>query len=121
MQIDINKQLEIIKRGIVELIPEEELVKKLKKGKPLKIKWGADPSAPDIHLGHTVVLNKLRQFQELGHEIIFIIGDFTALIGDPSGRSDSVAKRTQPPAARQPPRRASPPIRPKNCSRWWTS
>ncbi|HTY13476.1 MAG TPA: tyrosine--tRNA ligase [Candidatus Omnitrophota bacterium] len=89
MQVDIDKQLAIIKRGIVELIPEAELVKKLKKGKPLKIKWGADPSAPDIHLGHTVVLNKLRQFQELGHEVIFIIGDFTAMIGDPSGRSET--------------------------------
>ena len=89
MQIDINKQLEIIKRGIVELIPEDELVKKLQKGKPLKIKWGADPSAPDIHLGHTVILNKLRQFQELGHEIIFLIGDFTARIGDPTGKSET--------------------------------
>jgi len=85
----IEKQLEIIKRGCVELIPEKELVEKLKKGKPLKIKFGADPSAPDIHLGHTVVLNKLRQFQDLGHEIIFIIGDFTAMIGDPTGRSET--------------------------------
>ncbi|OGC07926.1 tyrosine--tRNA ligase [candidate division WOR-1 bacterium RIFOXYD2_FULL_36_8] len=85
----IQEQLNIIKRGIVELIPENELVEKLKKGKPLKIKFGADPSAPDIHLGHTVVLNKLKQLQDLGHEIIFLIGDFTAMIGDPTGKSET--------------------------------
>ncbi len=78
-----------IKRGTVEIISEAELAKKLKQGKPLRIKWGADPSAPDIHLGHTVVLNKLKQFQDLGHEIIFLIGDFTAMIGDPSGKSET--------------------------------
>ncbi len=87
--MDIQKQLEIIKRGAVELIPEDELVKKLQKGKPLKIKWGADPSAPDIHLGHTVVLRKLKALQDLGHEVIFIVGDFTAMIGDPSGKSET--------------------------------
>ncbi|MFA5113982.1 MAG: tyrosine--tRNA ligase [Candidatus Margulisiibacteriota bacterium] len=81
--------LELIKRGASELIPEEELSAKLQKGRPLKIKWGADPSAPDIHLGHTVILNKLRQFQDLGHEVIFIIGDFTARIGDPTGKSET--------------------------------
>ncbi|MFH1684443.1 MAG: tyrosine--tRNA ligase [Candidatus Margulisiibacteriota bacterium] len=85
----IEEQLKIIKRGAVELIPEDELVKKLEKGKPLKIKWGADPSAPDIHLGHTVILAKLRHFQDLGHEVIFLIGDFTARVGDPSGRSET--------------------------------
>lgn len=85
----IEKQLEIIKRGIVEIIPEQELIEKLKQNRPLKIKWGADPSAPDIHLGHTVVLNKLRQLQDLGHEVVFIIGDFTAMIGDPSGKSET--------------------------------
>ena len=85
----IEEQLEIIKRGVVELIPEDEFIKKLKKGKPLRIKWGADPSAPDIHLGHTVILNKLRQFQKLGHEVIFLIGDFTARIGDPTGKSET--------------------------------
>lgn len=84
-----QEQLEIIKRGIVELIPEGELIAKLKKGKPLRIKWGADPSAPDIHLGHTVILNKLRQFQDLGHLVIFLIGDFTARIGDPTGKSET--------------------------------
>jgi tyrosyl-tRNA synthetase len=85
----VEEQLKIIKRGVSELIPEDEFVNKLSKGKPLKIKWGADPSAPDIHFGHTVILNKLRHFQELGHQIIFLIGDFTARIGDPSGKSET--------------------------------
>jgi len=85
----IEEQLAIIKRGSVELIPEEELVKKLQKGKPLIIKWGADPSAPDIHLGHTVILHKLRQLQDLGHEVYFLVGDFTARIGDPTGKSET--------------------------------
>jgi len=84
--MDIQKQLESIKLGCVEMIPEDELIAKLKKGKPLRIKWGADPSAPDLHLGHTVILRKLRNLQDLGHEVIFIIGDFTAMIGDPSGK-----------------------------------
>ncbi|NQT29427.1 MAG: tyrosine--tRNA ligase [Candidatus Saganbacteria bacterium] len=84
-----DEQLKIIKAGVIEAIPEEELLKKLKKGKPLRIKWGADPSAPDIHLGHTVILNKLKQLQDLGHEVIFLIGDFTAMIGDPSGKSET--------------------------------
>ncbi len=90
--MDINQQLEIIKRGAVEIISEEELSKKLqesiKSGRPLKIKAGFDPTAPDLHLGHTVLLRKLRQFQELGHEVYFLIGDFTGRIGDPSGRSE---------------------------------
>jgi tyrosyl-tRNA synthetase len=86
---NLTEQLDSIKRGAVELIPEDELIEKLKRGKPLKVKWGADPSAPDIHLGHTVVLNKLKQLQELGHEIIFLIGDFTARIGDPTGKSET--------------------------------
>jgi tyrosyl-tRNA synthetase len=85
--ISIEEQLAVIKRGIVEIIPEEGLIAKLKEGKPLRVKWGADPSAPDIHLGHTVVLHKLRQLQDLGHHVEFIIGDFTAMIGDPSGKS----------------------------------
>ena len=87
--MQVEEQLKKIKKGAVELIPEDEFVKKLKKGRPLKIKWGADPSAPDIHIGHTVVLKKLRDFQDLGHEIIFLIGDFTARIGDPSGKSET--------------------------------
>jgi tyrosyl-tRNA synthetase len=90
--MDINKQLEVIKRGVADIISDEELYKKLewsmKNKKPLKIKAGFDPTAPDIHLGHTVLLRKLRQFQELGHEVYFLIGDFTAQIGDPSGRSE---------------------------------
>ena len=89
--MDIDKQLEIIKRGAVEIISEDELRKKLtqsiKTKRPLKIKAGFDPTAPDLHLGHTVLLRKLRQFQDLGHEVYFLIGDFTARIGDPSGRS----------------------------------
>jgi tyrosyl-tRNA synthetase len=85
--MDIKEQIEKIKQGCVELIPEAELVEKLKKKKQLRIKWGADPSAPDIHLGHTVIIRKLRTFQELGHKVVFIIGDFTGMIGDPSGKS----------------------------------
>jgi tyrosyl-tRNA synthetase len=85
---DINKQLEIIKRGTAEIISEEELKKKLEERRPLIIKAGFDPTAPDIHLGHTVLLRKLKAFQDLGHKVIFLIGDFTARIGDPSGRSE---------------------------------
>jgi len=89
--MDIKHQLEVIKRGAVSIISEEELVKKLelakKENRPLRVKAGFDPTAPDIHLGHTVLLRKMRQFQELGHEVCFLIGDFTGQIGDPSGRS----------------------------------
>lgn len=81
--------LTTIAQGTLEIISKEELKKKLAKGKPLKIKFGADPSAPDLHLGHTVVLQKLKQFQDLGHEVIFLIGDFTASIGDPTGKSET--------------------------------
>jgi tyrosyl-tRNA synthetase len=88
-----EKQLEIIKRGAVEVIIEEELLKKLEKScaenRPLIIKTGFDPTAPDIHLGHTVLLEKMRQFQELGHLVVFLIGDFTGMIGDPTGRSET--------------------------------
>ncbi|HET6363959.1 MAG TPA: tyrosine--tRNA ligase, partial [Nitrospirota bacterium] len=88
-----KEQLEIIKRGASEIIVEEDLLKKLEKsssaGKPLRVKAGFDPTAPDIHLGHTVLLNKMRQFQELGHEVIFLIGDFTGMIGDPTGKSET--------------------------------
>ncbi len=90
--IQPEKQFEIVKRGVVEIILENELLRKLKKSykekRPLKIKAGFDPTAPDIHLGHTVLLEKMRQFQELGHEVIFLIGDFTGMIGDPSGKSE---------------------------------
>jgi len=79
--------LEIIKRGTDEILLEDELVTKLASGKPLRVKAGFDPTAPDLHLGHTVLINKLRQFQELGHEVLFLIGDFTGMIGDPTGKS----------------------------------
>lgn len=85
----IEEQLEVIQRGCFELINEEELVEKLKKGKPLIIKAGFDPTAPDLHLGHTVLINKLHQFQDLGHQVVFLIGDFTGMIGDPSGVSET--------------------------------
>ena len=87
MNIDINQQLAVIKRGADELLIEADLVEKLKAGKPLRIKAGFDPTAPDLHLGHTVLINKLRQFQDLGHHVLFLIGDFTGMIGDPTGKS----------------------------------
>ena len=86
---DIDRQMATIKRGIAELIDEKELRKKLERGAPLRIKVGFDPTAPDLHLGHTVVMHKMRHFQELGHHVIFLIGDFTGRIGDPSGRSET--------------------------------
>lgn len=85
----INEQLEVIKRGSMEVISEEELLKKLKEGRPLTVKAGFDPTAPDLHLGHTVLIHKLRQFQDLGHRVIFLIGDFTGMIGDPTGKSET--------------------------------
>jgi len=85
--IDIKKQLEIIKSSTTAVIPEPELIKKLQKGIPLRIKLGMDPTAPDLHLGHAVVLSKMKQLQDLGHDVIFLIGDFTARIGDPTGKS----------------------------------
>lgn len=86
-QQQIEQNLAVIKRGADELLIEQELVDKLKKGLPLRVKAGFDPTAPDLHLGHTVLLNKLRQFQELGHQVLFLIGDFTGMIGDPTGKS----------------------------------
>jgi len=83
----IEEQLLVIGRGAEEIIPQAELVEKLKKGQPLTIKAGFDPTAPDLHLGHTVLINKLRQFQDLGHNVVFLIGDFTGMIGDPTGKS----------------------------------
>ncbi|MFB0517553.1 MAG: tyrosine--tRNA ligase [Candidatus Neomarinimicrobiota bacterium] len=92
----VSEQMELLKRGVERIIPEEELVQKLeesrKSGHPLKVKLGCDPSRPDLHLGHAVVLRKLRHFQDLGHEAILVVGDFTAMIGDPTGRS-----KTRPP------------------------
>lgn len=88
-----DEQLEIIRRGSVEILLEKELVEKLEKsvktGKPLKIKAGFDPTAPDLHLGHTVLIQKMRQFQQLGHEVYFLIGDFTGMIGDPTGKTET--------------------------------
>lgn len=84
---DIAENLAVIKRGCDELLIEQELVEKLKNGQPLRVKAGFDPTAPDLHLGHTVLLNKLRQFQDLGHHVLFLIGDFTGMIGDPTGKS----------------------------------
>ncbi|MBF8253632.1 MAG: tyrosyl-tRNA synthetase, partial [Deltaproteobacteria bacterium] len=91
----IQTQLEAIKRGTVEVLPEEELIAKLKQGRPLRIKAGFDPTAPDLHLGHTVLIQKMKQFQELGHVVIFLIGDFTGMIGDPSGKSETRKQLTR--------------------------
>jgi len=85
----VEESLEIIRRGAEEILVEDELVKKLERGKPLRIKAGFDPTAPDLHLGHTVLINKLRQLQDLGHEVLFLIGDFTGMIGDPTGKSQT--------------------------------
>ncbi|MBT4594611.1 tyrosine--tRNA ligase [bacterium] len=90
--ISPEEQIKTLQVGTEQILPKEELRKKLKRGKPLIVKFGADPTAPDLHLGHAVVLSKLRQFQDLGHKIVFLIGDFTTKIGDPSGRS-----KTRPP------------------------
>jgi tyrosyl-tRNA synthetase len=92
----VEEQLALIKRGAEEILIEAELVEKLKRGQPLRIKAGFDPTAPDLHLGHTVLINKLRQFQDLGHQVVFLIGDFTGMIGDPSGKS-----ATRPPLTRE--------------------
>ena len=91
-----EETLDLIKRGSDEILIESELIEKLKKGKPLRVKAGFDPTAPDLHLGHTVLLNKLRQFQDLGHEVIFLIGDFTGMIGDPTGKNV-----TRPPLSKE--------------------
>jgi tyrosyl-tRNA synthetase len=93
--LSVEQQFEIISRGVVEIVPVEELKEKLKKDKPLVVKFGADPSAPDLHLGHTVPLRKLRQFQDLGHQVNFLIGDFTGMIGDPTGKSSTRKRLTR--------------------------
>ncbi len=92
---DLEAQLKIIKRGAVEVIPDAELIAKLKQGRPLRVKAGFDPTAPDLHLGHTVLIQKMKQFQDLGHEVIFLIGDFTGMIGDPSGKSETRKQLTR--------------------------
>lgn len=91
-----EKQLDELKRGAVDILLPEELLERLREGKPLRVKLGFDPTAPDIHLGHTVLINKLRQFQQLGHQVLFLVGDFTAMIGDPSGKN-----ATRPPLTRE--------------------
>ncbi len=93
---DVQAAIELIKRGADALLIEAELIEKLKSGRPLRVKAGFDPTAPDLHLGHTVLINKLRHFQELGHQILFLIGDFTGMIGDPSGKNS-----TRPPLSRE--------------------
>src|SRR5512136_2305585 len=94
--VDVENSLQVIKRGCEELLVESDLVERLKSGRPLRIKAGFDPTAPDLHLGHTVLINKLRHFQELGHHVLFLIGDFTGLIGDPTGKN-----ATRPPLTRE--------------------
>lgn len=94
--VDVAGSLEVIKRGAEELLVEAEFVEKLKRGRPLRVKAGFDPTAPDLHFGHTVLINKLKHFQDLGHEILFLIGDFTGLIGDPTGKN-----ATRPPLSRE--------------------
>ena len=96
MSQSIEMILAELKRGVEDIYSEADLIEKLKENRPLRVKLGADPTAPDIHLGHTVVLNKLRQFQNFGHEVIFLIGDFTATVGDPSGKN-----ATRPPLSRE--------------------
>ncbi len=93
--VSVDESLTLIRRGADEIIPAEGLVERLRSGRPLRIKAGFDPTAPDLHLGHTVLINKLRQFQQLGHEILFLIGDFTGMIGDPTGKSATRPALTQ--------------------------
>lgn len=90
--VPVDQQIALLKRGVVDLVSEEDLKRKLEKGQPLRVKLGADPTRPDLHLGHAVILRKMRQFQDLGHKVIMLIGDFTATIGDPTGKS-----KTRPP------------------------
>ena len=94
--VDVERSMQVIKRGCDELLVDGELIARLESGRPLRIKAGFDPTAPDLHLGHTVLINKLRHFQDLGHHIMFLIGDFTGLIGDPTGKNV-----TRPPLARE--------------------
>src|ERR1700752_4965114 len=94
--ISIDEQIGVIRRGADELLIESELRERLKSGRPLRVKAGFDPTAPDLHLGHTVLINKLRHFQDLGHQVLFLIGDFTGMIGDPTGKN-----ATRPPLSRE--------------------
>jgi tyrosyl-tRNA synthetase len=92
---ELAAQLETIKRGAVDILPKDELVAKLKRGRPLRVKAGFDPTAPDLHLGHTVLIQKMKQFQDFGHDVIFLIGDFTGMIGDPTGKSETRKQLTR--------------------------
>src|SRR5450631_4320112 len=93
---NLEAQISELKRGAVDVIHEADLRKRIERGRPLRVKTGFDPTAPDLHLGHTVLINKMRQFQELGHHVMFLIGDFTGLIGDPTGKNV-----TRPPLTRE--------------------
>ena len=93
---DPDAVFEELQRGVEEILVEDELKERLRSGRPLRVKTGFDPTAPDLHIGHTVLVNKMRQFQTFGHEVVFLIGDFTGLIGDPSGKN-----ATRPPLSRQ--------------------
>ena len=97
MNNQTDSSIGLVKRGAEEIIPEGEIENLLQEGRKLRVKAGFDPTAPDLHLGHTVLINKLRHFQDLGHDAIFLIGDFTGMIGDPSGKS-----ATRPPLSREP-------------------
>ena len=112
--MSIQAALELIGRGADEILKRDELEARLKLGRPLRIKAGFDPTAPDLHLGHTVLLNKMRQFQDLGHQVIFLIGDFTGMIGDPTGKNVTRKPLTREDVRGQ--RRAPTPTR---CSRCW--
>src|SRR5512132_1874877 len=90
-----EEQLEILCRGVVDLHVRAELEDRLREGRPLRVKAGFDPTRPDLHLGHTVLMQKMRPFQELGHHVIFIVGDFTAMVGDPTGKSESRPRLTR--------------------------
>src|SRR5512134_4089493 len=94
--VSVQESLAVIKRGCDQLLVEQEMAEKLATGRPLRIKAGFDPTAPDLHLGHTVLLNKMRQLQDLGHHALFLIGDFTGMIGDPTGKN-----ATRPPLSRE--------------------
>src|SRR5882672_7395338 len=90
-----REQLAILTRGVVDLVQADDLEKRLDSGKPLRVKAGFDPTRPDLHLGHTVLMQKMRQFQELGHTVIFLVGDYTAMVGDPTGRNEQRPRLTQ--------------------------
>ena len=111
-----SEQLLELRRGSVDLLLEADLRRKLERGRPLVVKTGFDPTAPDLHLGHTVLINKMRQFQQFGHDVVFLIGDFTGMIGDPSGRN-----ATRPPLTREAILDERPHLRSRRSSRFSTA